>query len=156
MTAASRWLPLGFLVLLLGVGAYWLAEYYAYLFPNTTRLAVDPDCDLRAGRCERPLPGGGSLVFGVYPPTLPLMKPLTLRVALHDRAVDNVVVDIVGLNMDMGVNRTRLKRSAKNVWHGETRLPVCTRQTMAWEAAVWLEEKGMILAVPHRFHTSRE
>jgi len=143
-------------MLLLGLGAYWLAGSYNALFPDAKRLAADPDCDLRAGRCERRLPGGGLLGFSILPRTLPLMEPLTLRVELRGRQVDGVLVDIVGLNMAMGLNRTRLEQIADDVWNGETLLPVCTRQTMQWEAAVWLEEGGVILAVPHRFSTSRE
>jgi hypothetical protein len=143
-------------MLLLGLGAYWLARSYNVLFPDTLRLATDSACDLRAGRCDRHLPGGGRLSFSFLPRTLPLMKPLTLQVELRDREVDGVLVDIVGLNMAMGLNRTRLVRHADGVWKGETLLPVCTRQTMEWEAAVWLEDGGVILAVPHRFTTSRE
>lgn len=143
------------LAVVLGVVGFVLARYLPELFPDVERLADDPNCDLREGPCARPLPGGGRLNFGVEPRTLPLMQPLALSVVLEERAVDGVQVDIVGLNMDMGVNRTRLEHRGDGRWTGTTLLPVCSQQVMQWEAAVWLEDDGRTLAVPHRFETRR-
>jgi hypothetical protein len=139
----------------LGALAFGVARVLPGLFPDTRRLEPDAACDLRRGACTRTLPGGGRLSFAIRPPTLPLMDPLTLEVRLTGAPVDGVQVDIVGLNMDMGINRTRLEASGEGRWTGRTVLPLCSRQTMHWEAAVWLERGDDILAVPHRFETQR-
>ena len=93
--------------------------------------------------------------FEVAPKGIPLMKPLSLEVALDGIAVDGVQVDIKGLNMGMGLNRTRLAQSSPHVWRGNTLLPVCSKQVMKWEASVWLEVNGEVLAIPHQFETQR-
>jgi len=143
------------LAVVLGVGGFVVARYLPELFPELERLAHDPACDLREGPCTSPLPGGGRVEFGVEPRDLPLMQPLALSVLLEGLAVDGVQVDIIGLNMDMGVNRTRLEHRGEGLWTGTTLLPVCSQQVMKWEAAVWLERDGRTVAVPHLFETRR-
>lgn len=139
----------------LGVGGFLLGRAWPVLFPDLETLDLDPGCDLRAGPCERALPGGGRLRFAVSPRHLPLMQPLQLTVELQGLAVQGVQVDIVGLSMDMGPNRTRLQPTAGG-WSGSTVLPVCSRSVMEWQAAVWLERDGPTLAIPHRFQTRRD
>ena len=143
------------LLVLLGVGGYWLARLGPELFPDTRRLAPDPACDLRSGGCTRTLPDGGVLTLRITPEELPLMQPLQLVVELDGREAAGVQVDISGINMDMGINRTRLEPDGEGRWTGSTLLPVCTQQVMRWEAAVWLEDGTEILSVPHRFETRR-
>jgi hypothetical protein len=143
------------LIAVLAVGGFLLGRAWPLLFPDLEMLTVDPACALRAGPCERALPGGGRLRFGISPRHLPLMQPLQLTVELQGLAVQGIQVDIVGLNMDMGPNRTRLQR-VDGVWSGSTVLPVCSRSVMQWQAAVWLEQEGQTLAVPHRFETRRD
>ena len=84
------------------------------------------------------------------------MQSLSLRVALDGIDVDGVQVDIKGINMDMGLNRTRLEKVSPLVWRGTTMLPVCAMQVMEWEASVWLEKDGDVLAIPHHFKTRRK
>ncbi|MEJ2575132.1 MAG: hypothetical protein P8106_00230 [Gammaproteobacteria bacterium] len=139
----------------LGAVTFGVARLWPELFPDTQRLEPDAGCDLRQGPCTRTLPGGGLMSFSIRPTWLPLMDPLTLEVALTGASVDGVQVDIVGRNMDMGINRTRLEPAGEGRWTGSTVLPVCSRQRMDWEAAVWLERGDDILAVPHRFETRR-
>jgi hypothetical protein len=143
------------LLVLFGLGGYWLARLAPELFPDTRSLEPDPACDLRSGGCTRVLPDGGSLVFRILPPELPLMQPLQLLVELEGREVAGVQVDISGLNMDMGINRTRLEPAGNGRWTGSTLLPICSQQVMLWEAAVWLEDDSGIVSVPHRFETRR-
>ena len=136
-------------------GAYWTTSEWHRLFPNLQRLPPDPDCDLRKGACARALPGGGSVRLKVSPEGIPLMTPLSLEVAIDGIEVDGIQVDIRGLNMEMGVNRTRLDQVSRQLWRGGTLLPMCSLQTMRWEAAVWLESGGAVLAVPYHFATRR-
>lgn len=133
--------------------AYLVARAWPQLFPERVVLAPDPACDLRVGPCERALPGGGRLRFAVSPAGLPLMEPLALEVTLDQVAARGVQVDISGLNMDMGPNRTRLQPEGPGRWVGTTVLPACSSRVMEWDAAVWLELPTGVWAVPHRFAT---
>lgn len=139
----------------LGGGAFLLSREWSRLFPSLQRQTSDASCNISAGECVSVLPGGGVLRFEVAPKGIPLMKPLSLEVALDGIAVDGVQVDIKGLNMGMGLNRTRLAQSSPHVWRGNTLLPVCSKQVMKWEASVWLEVNGEVLAIPHQFETQR-
>ena len=155
MSPATRtWAMVAF-VALLGVAAFLVSRAWPVLFPDREQLPVDPACDLRAGPCSRVLPDGTRLAFTIRPRSLPLMQPLALEVELAGSEVAEVQVDIVGLNMNMGPNRTRLEPVGAGRWRGTTLLPVCSARVMQWEAAVWLSRGGRILAIPHRFETRR-
>ena len=82
------------------------------------------------------------------------MKPLRITADVEGLAVQNVHVEIRGLNMDMGLNRTRLEETAQGHWEGETILPVCSQRRMEWEAAVRLDADRRV-EVPFVFHTVR-
>lgn len=117
------------------------------------RLQLAADCDLRAGPC-RYARGGGVIAFAIEPRTIPLMQPLRLEVATEGLDADEVLVEIRGLNMDMGLNRTRLQRAADGWWRGETILPICSQRQMHWEAAVRLTGRER-LEIPFPFSTER-
>ena len=121
--------------------AFLGARYWQSAQHGWTRVTPAEDCDLRHGACSQAV-AGGELVFSISPTDIPLMKPLRLE------------VEIRGLNMDMGLNRTRLERTGEDGWRGETILPVCSRRTMQWEAAVQIETEGRF-ELPFRFSTTR-
>jgi hypothetical protein len=121
------------------------------------RLAFDTSCDLRAEPCRLAFGDGRSLTFSIEPRAIPLMQPLNLRVTTAGMQPASLTVDILGLNMDMGLNRTRLKREPEGDWSGRTILPVCSRSRMEWEAQVRIDLPGSDaeLIAPFRFNTTR-
>jgi hypothetical protein len=110
-------------------------------------------CQLLDGRCRQHL-AQGAVVLEVDPPDIPLMQSLTLNVHAENLAAEAVTVDIRGLNMDMGLNRTRLRQADNGRWQGETILPVCSQRRMEWEAQVQISGAQRI-AVPFLFFTER-
>ncbi len=138
---------------LIAVAAFYGARYWQSARDAYTRVQGAGECDLGAGPCQQSL-AGGSVVFSIEPGEIPLMKPLALAVATEGLAVAGVVVEIRGLNMDMGLNRTVLTRSGDGPWRGETILPICSQRQMEWEAAVQLEANGRY-EVPFAFQTTR-
>ena len=64
------------------------------------------------------------------------------------------MVEIRGLNMEMGLNRTQLTPIGEGSWAGETILPVCSQRRMEWEAAVQLDLEQRY-ELPFLFHTTR-
>ena len=133
--------------------AYLGARYWQSAQQSWTRVTPRQACNLRHGPCSQPL-GGGELVFSISPRDIPLMKPLSLEVETRRLTAVGVAVEICGLNMDMGLNRTRLEPSGEGGWRGETILPVCSQRSMQWEAVVQIETEGR-LEVPFRFATLR-
>jgi hypothetical protein len=93
-------------------------------------------------------------MFSISPGEIPLMKPLKLAVITEGLAPETMVVEIRGLNMEMGLNRTQLTPIAEGGWAGETILPVCSQRRMEWEAALQLDLDRRY-EVPFRFHTTR-
>lgn len=129
------------------------ARHWQAAEPTHQRLAGPSDCDLRAGPCVQPL-HDGRVWLSISPARIPLMKTLVLEVRPEGLEVDAVVVDIRGLNMDMGLNRTTLKSFDDHVWRGETILPVCSQRRMQWEAAVQIDI-GDRFEIPFEFETTR-
>ena len=124
------------LLVLVALG-YAGARYWQAGGDGFTRLPPSAECDLRAGPCRQAL-GGGVVTFGIEPRAIPLMQPLRLTVSTDGLDVDEALVEIRGLNMDMGLNRTRLQRDGDGLWLGETILPICSQRRMNWEAALRL------------------
>ena len=97
---------------------------------------------------------GTPVRLAISPDSIPLMQTLSLEFDAGALAPTMVAVDIRGLNMDMGLNRTVLARSDDGRWLGETILPVCSQRRMEWEAAVQIETDRR-LEVPFLFSTLR-
>lgn len=127
---------------------HWMAGQQVY-----ERTAGDAGCDLRAGSCRVDV-AGGSVALQITPQDIPLMRPLTLAVVVDGLDANAVRIEIRGLNMDMGLNRTLLASLGGGRWQGETILPVCSQRHMEWEAAVQLDT-GRRIEIPFHFRTLR-
>ena len=143
-------------VLFIGVvalTAYFAARHWQDTQSAYPRAEAASDCDLRLGPCSLPL-NGGVVEFAIEPATIPLMQTLQLVVRTENINVEAVRVEIRGLNMEMGLNRTQLKQVSAGHWQGETILPICSQRRMLWEAAVQLD--GVQRAeLPFAFETVR-
>ena len=137
-------------------GLAYLAAYHwqAQQTRQYSRVQAVEDCDLRAGACRRAV-AGGWVSLSITPRTIPLMQPLHLSVEIDGLVAHAVQVEIRGLNMDMGLNRTLLQGIQDGRWEGETILPICSQRRMQWEAAVRLDGDGRF-EVPFVFDTRRE
>ena len=154
MTSPRRTLGLIVMFVVLAVAAFLAARsWQARDATSFERLAAAESCDLRAGPCARRI-GEGQVSFEIAPADIPLMKTLTLRVTTSELEVAGTVVEIRGLNMDMGLNRTVLQRDQSGSWVGETILPLCSQRRMEWEAVVQLTMLTPV-EVPFRFATRR-
>jgi hypothetical protein len=116
-------------LVLLAVAAYFAARHWQADQVSYARVEPLDACDLRTGPCRQPVDGG-----------------------LTERAVQ---VEIRGLNMAMGLNRTPLTRMPGGGWQGETILPICSQTRMRWEAAVRLDTAGQGFEIPFPFQTFR-
>lgn len=141
-------------VMLIVVSAIAVYKVWPLLFPKVYLAAVvDPHCDLRAGPCTSPLPGGASVTFSIEPRSIPVMRPLKFEVDLEGLAAKGVQIDFSGVDMNMGFNRPTLQRQTTGHYSGEGRLPVCVRDAMEWEARVLVETDDGLVSAPYRFIT---
>jgi hypothetical protein len=153
MTSLTQGLLGLVIALALAATGYFGARYWQDAQGGYERLDAPQDCDLRAGPCRKAVRAGG-VRLALSPADIPLMTTLTLQVELESLEAQAVLVDIRGLNMEMGLNRTRLRPMGDGSWQGETVLPVCSQRRMEWEAAVLIEGAER-LEVPFPFYTTR-
>lgn len=151
----ALWLVLlGLLAAIAGVAIYKLQPL---LSPKPVLSApLDPACDLRLGPCTARFPEGGELTFEILPNAIPILVPLTLRVAIQGLQAGGVEVDFTGVDMNMGFNRVSLASVGGGRFEGEGMLPTCVRDRMTWEAKVLLQSPAGLLAAPFRFDTTRQ
>ncbi len=152
----KRTAPLWILTGLFAAAACGLALYKAWplLFPQAQFLGTaEPGCDLTKGPCSGRLPGGGRVRLSITPRPIPVVKPLAIEVDLEGIQADTVEVDFVGVNMNMGFNRPRLKPAGPGRFRGRGVLPVCVRRHMVWEARVLAHTPDGLAVVPFRFDT---
>ncbi len=144
------WVIAGLLFLLLAIVA--VIKVQPLLNPDLISIApLDEACDLRAGPCVSALPDGTKISLAITPDDIPLVKPLTLKVTIDGVEAKNVEVDFIGLGMDMGFNRPKLKVNGSGDFDGTGMLPVCIRNAMEWEAKVLVTTDDGIIAAPYRF-----
>lgn len=93
-------------------------------------------CDLSSGDCVA-LRGDISMRLSITPQPLVSLQPLMARLTLEGIVADEVLLELEGVDMYMGLNQTRLDPiPSSRHWQGETELAVCTTGTMRWRARV--------------------
>ena len=154
MKNTALWSLVG--VLLLAVIGVALYRVWPLLHPEVAlQVPADPSCDLRAGPCISTLHETGSVSFSISPNSIPLVKPLQLRVELQGLKAEQVEVDFSGVDMDMGFNRIRLEPQGQGTYTGGGILPVCVRDAMEWEAKVLISNDQSLSSIAYRFITVR-
>ncbi len=134
----------------------------AYKFYSANRqlpvvqAALVTDCDLHQSSCSGALPHDGNVALSITPRPIPAVKPLHFVVDLPPSGARAVTLDFSGVDMNMGVNRYQLVRTAAGRYEGEGMLPVCVRSRMLWEVKVLIDRGDAIFAVPYRFETGVE
>jgi len=154
MKKSLWWVAGGLLLLGLGGMALYLAE--PLLHPRIRASAsLDSRCNLHVGPCSSRLPGGGRVSLSIEPRSIPVVKPIELKVEVSGRPVGEVEVDFSGVHMNMGFNRVSLQPQGKGLYSGTAILPVCVRGAMEWEAKVLLHTEKGLIAAPFRFTTGK-
>ena len=65
-------------------------------------------------------------------------------------------VDFLGMEMDMGFNRPKLKPNQNGTMEGIGVLPTCTQQQMTWQATIILKGLEKYYGAPFKFITVKE
>ncbi len=107
------------------------------------RVAAVPPCDLQAGPCLRPLPGGGDVALELWPRPPRAMTDLAVRVVVRGApAVSGAGVSWSMRGMNMGENRSRLAPAGEGRFEGKAVLVRCPSGARAWLADVELTAPG--------------
>lgn len=152
--ANSLWVIVALLVFFVLI--FFSDKFKNIIEPNAiTTMAWDKSCDLRRGECTSVLEDGRKVSLSISPSNIPLLVPLSFHVKTEGFDASNVEVDIIGIGMDMGFNRTTLLTNDKTSYSGKVILPICSRSRMEWEARILLKTPKGIVSTPFRFFTDK-
>ncbi len=97
-------------------------------------------CNLHQGVCIASA-GKQVLQLSLSPGPLASTQPLNIEVRLQHFDASQVMLDLQGVEMYMGLNQTQLQQDPErpDVWRGTTELAVCTTGEMTWRASVYID-----------------
>ncbi len=102
-----------------------------------------PDCRLNNGECVAKQ-GQQEVALEIKSETIRSATPMLFEVSLNNIKANQVMLDLKGKEMFMGLNQVMLKPVAGDPdrWQGEVTLAVCTTGEMVWVSSVVLEKDG--------------
>ena len=109
-------------------------------------------CNLHQGVCVAS--SGKQLVqLSMTPGPLVSMQPLSIEVRLQHFDARQVMLDLQGIEMYMGLNQTQLQQDPErpDVWRGTTELAVCTTGEMTWRASVYIDTEEALYSTRFDF-----
>lgn len=121
------------------VALWYLLDYYLRgSTQDTTWYPPRAPCDLHRGPCRADLGMHAELQLSLGDELRPL-APLDIDVRLAGVEAERVVVEFVGRDMHMGLNRFVLNDMGDGHFHGRGQLGACGEEVMAWRAQVLIE-----------------
>lgn len=139
--------------------ALLLAGYYKVEMAQKNniiaRIAPDKSCDLQKTACRLKLPDGGDVTLDIQPRPIPLVQNINIKVNTNAVEAEAISVDFKGTTMNMGPNNVMLKASTAGLYSGKGMLPVCIRNSMEWQADVYIQTSKGIIVAPFIFITSK-
>lgn len=113
-------------------------------------------CNLQKEPCVINIPNlAGKITLEINPRPIPVLKEFVVNIKTDNFQPKNMVVDLAGVNMNMGINRQPAKLLNQNNEYQATMLiPICTTELMNWDMAILLEtENNRKLKVLTKFET---
>lgn len=111
---------------------------------GTVVMPADSSCSLNNGQCASRFEDK-QIALEIKSETIRSATPMVFEVKLDNMAADQVMLDLKGKEMFMGLNQVMLKQVAgqPNLWQGEVTLAVCTTGEMEWISSVVTEKAGV-------------
>jgi hypothetical protein len=102
-----------------------------------------PDCSLNNGECVAKQ-DQQEIALEIKSETIRSATPMLFEVTLNNIKANQVMLDLKGKEMFMGLNQVMLEPVSgdPNRWQGEVTLAVCTTGEMVWVSSVVLEKDG--------------
>ncbi|WP_417221842.1 hypothetical protein [Amphritea sp.] len=126
-----------YLILLGGfILAVWLGSSI-FSLPTNEAVGVESRCDINHQACTVNI-GEARLTLDIQPRPIRSMTPFDYQVTIEGADVSEVMVNLQGSEMFMGINQTALTavEGKPGVFHGVGQLAVCTTGEMLWHLTV--------------------
>lgn len=109
-------------------------------------------CDLHTGACIASR-GNQQLQLSMTPGPLESLIPIEVEVRLQQIDARQVMLDLQGVEMYMGINQVHLTQddSRPHIWRGMTELAVCTTGEMTWRASVFVDTEEHLYSTEFDF-----
>ena len=122
---------------------------------HITTWPVNNKCDLHSQSCSTTM-DDAQATLNISPHPIPIARPLKIGVQLEKfPEIAKVELDISGVNMYMGFNRTTLEQTTPNIYEGTSMLAFCTTQDMFWQATIMVHlSNGEQIQIPYSLKTS--
>lgn len=147
----KQWLLIGFTAL--GLIALLLGRDIIEEGQQADSVRIPPlPCDLHTGACIASR-GNQQLQLRVTPGPLASLKPLEVEVRLQQLDARQVMLDLQGVDMYMGLNQIHLTQDEErpDIWRGTTELAVCTTGEMTWRASVYVDTPDNVYSTAFDF-----
>lgn len=136
MMAKSLQTTLLLLLFAVIIFALWALPHYFNMDSSAVEDLHSADCLLNHGECSA-VSDHQKVSLSISDQPLVSLKPLTFSAALKGIEAEQVVLDLKGKEMYMGINQTEMKfDSESQTWIATTELAVCTTGTMLWQADI--------------------
>lgn len=155
-TQGRNTLPLQILiifVIIIGLGSViYLPKLLQETPPHTRQLQTVPECNLHHEQCKA-VSNEQQIELSIVAEEISSSKPLQFEVTLDNIDAQQVMVDLQGKSMYMGINQTLLTKvsDTQNRWQGNITLPICTTGKMTWVSSIQIEEQGQIIKADFEF-----
>lgn len=116
---------------------------------------MDSSCNLNQSECLLRLDDGAEVVLSIEPRPIPVLKPLELKVEIHNLKSEKVVVNFKSIGMNMGINKSLMQQTSPGVFSAKGMLPVCVRNRMSWNANLLIQTPKGIISTSFLFDTTR-
>ncbi len=126
--------------------------FYATETADTIKITSN-NCDLQKESCMVSLTEHTNITFSINPKPIPLLKQLVFNAKLNGIEANELKVDIVGANMNMGVSSYKLKKIDSGEFTGSGALGACVVHKMQWLAKVNIKTKKENYLVSFPFTT---
>lgn len=128
-----------------------VATNFFYRANNIHTIKVTANhCELQKISCTVRLTDQSQITFSINPKPIPLLKQLTLKAKLKGITADEVHVNIIGINMDMGILPYQLKNISNGEFTGNAALGVCSVRKMGWTANLHIKtgQENYLISFP--------
>lgn len=120
------------------------------------RVEADRSCDLQKNACSLKIPDGGVVTLSMEPRPIPLVQELNIKVQTLSINAEKIAIKFNGTDMNMGPNNVTLMAQENGIFTGTGMLPVCIRNSMEWQAEVYVQTEDGIIIAPFIFETRKK
>lgn len=141
------------LIVIIGLGAVlYLPKLLEETPPQSRSLLAAPGCDLSNSSCVASA-DQSRISLTINSPEIRSATPLKFEVQLQGLDADQVMLDLKGRDMYMGLNQVMMTPVADKpgLWQADATLAVCTTGTMVWVASIVTEKSAQITQADFQF-----